>query len=155
MLEGIDPKEYEKINNQLKKAGMPEEPELGQEVPNDVNSATGVLLELVPEIKESLEKFKLLKHKLQEDILEDIKKQRIEGMPVSDILDRFEVLVKHAEYMESMSASDSDKEHKPEDVLSEEEKREQDEQNKELDKLIREMELVIKRENHIPERSTH
>jgi len=154
MNENIDPNLIKKFNDKLKEAGMPEELEI-EKVPVNVNSATGILIELVPEIEESLGRFKILNPKIQEDILADLKNQRETGMSASKILERFEVLVMKGEELENMTPDASDKKEKREDVKETYEIDRANEDSQKVDKLISEIEFFIRRDNHIPGRSTH
>ncbi len=159
MKERINQSQSGKYEEELREAGMPEEldpipTETSLEgSPVNIKSATGILLEIVPEIEPSLAAFMTLNDKLQDDIVKDLSQRRKTGMSVSEILDRFSILVVRAQELEDMTSDDSDIAHKPIERKSEADDETEEERGIRVDRAIKEIEKIIMRDNFIPGRS--
>lgn len=70
-------------------------------------------------IKTVLASYEGLDPKIQQDIIEDLKKWRTEKRSFQEILERLDILAEHGYKLMELTSDDSDKEYKPKDPNSE------------------------------------
>ncbi len=144
MKEKIDTNSSEFWEKKLAESGLPsnEEVDAREEVPLEVASpfmADEGKTELDNEVETILASYEGLDPKLQQDIIEDIKKLRAKKCTFQEILDRLDVLGEFGYKMMELTTDDSDKEYKPKNPKSEQEG-EDDQNEKMIDELLKKME---------------
>jgi hypothetical protein len=145
-MQEINPEIQREWEKKLEKAGLPEEPK-PLKIPVEPTSGREILTALVPGIEKSLEEFKALPNKIQDDILEDLKKQRKLGMPPKEILDRFDILIVKGRELDKMTEKDSDRVYIPKLPEIEEGRSIDDAIAERVDELIQRIEDLRKRNN--------
>jgi len=135
-------------NEKLNQAGLSEEFEPLKVPIVPLLSGMEILKALDPNIEKSLEEFKALPSKIQDDILEDLKNQRKSAMPPKKILDRFKILIARSQELERMTAEDSDKNYNSTRSLKEKKKTQTEEEiSMEVDELILKIEKIRQEDN--------
>jgi len=100
------------------------------------------------EIDRVFDLYEDLPHKLQENILEDLKNKRDEGMTRRDILDRFAMLIAKSEELMTLPDDESDMKYTPTDVNNEQEFTElEDAISNKVDDIIKRAERIINSDN--------
>ncbi len=143
--------DFKEWNKKLEVAGLPEELP-----PTKVPVLSSMILELLsqidPDIGVSVEQFKELSTKSQNEILEDLKKQRDSAVSPMEIIKRFKVLVVKSGEFERMGSSESDKEYKPKPTEKEQAENEESEEHarRVVDNLFKNLELIIQEHKKNP-----
>lgn len=163
MKEEIDPKTKEFWEKKLAESGLPTgdfDKNIQEQVPVEALSMGQGGHELFNKLDEAqkitLEKYEALPKKIQEDIYEDIVKQKQAGEGFDAISARLNELVKQGHNLVELSAEDSDTKHKPKPG-SEESKLEKEKGDiaKKIDSLLEKLKEIIHRDKEKPSKKDY